>query len=147
MRRELTEIETAAVKLARQGNTTLHDGTTKEKISEFEKEHNVVFPSKVKDWLLFSDGGSFFEPSGLLLYGIEHEPIIDPDCYDIPGNNYVVIGTLGTGAVVLCRKSGEEILVCYQEMGKVEADEIYSDFIAFLNDLKNLLDKDHMQTK
>ena len=113
--------------------------TTENKILEFEKENNIKLPAKYKEWLLFSDGGEFFLPAGIQLYGIENKPTIDVDNNDRPSEEYIVIGALASGDPILCEKAGEKIAIYNQEAGRIEDDEIYDDFIAFLNDLYNLL--------
>lgn len=113
--------------------------TTENKILEFEKEHNIKLPAKYKEWLLFSDGGEFFLPAGIQLYGIENKPTIDVDNNDRPSEEYIVIGALASGDPILCEKAGEKIAIYNQEAGRIEDDEIYDDFIAFLIDLYNLL--------
>ena len=113
--------------------------TTENKILEFEKEHNIKLPAKYKEWLLFSDGGEFFLQAGIHLYGIENKPTIDVDNNDRPSEEYIVIGALASGDPILCEKAGEKIAIYNQETGKIEDDEIYDDFIAFLIDLYNLL--------
>ena len=55
-------------KFNEQGKMNFLEETTEEKISEFEKGHNVKLPTKFKEWLLFSDGGEFFLPAGIQLY-------------------------------------------------------------------------------
>ena len=122
-----------------QGKMNFLDETTEEKISDFEKEHSVKLPAKYKEWLLFSDGGELFLPAGIQLYGVEHKPVIDVDNNDRPSNEYMVIGALASGDPILCEKAGEKIAVYNQEAGRIEDDEIYDDFIAFLNDLYDLL--------
>ncbi|UKI12727.1 MAG: SMI1/KNR4 family protein [Oscillospiraceae bacterium] len=122
-----------------QGKMNFLDETTEEKISDFEKEHSVKLPAKYKEWLLFSDGGELFLPAGIQLYGVEHKPVIDVNDNDRPSNEYMVIGALSSGDPILCEKAGEKIAVYNQEAGRIEDDEIYDDFIAFLNDLYDLL--------
>ncbi len=122
-----------------QGKMNFLDETTEEKISDFEKEHSVKLPAKYKEWLLFSDGGELFLPAGIQLYGVEHKPVIDVNNNDRPSNEYIVIGALASGDPILCEKAGEKIAVYNQEAGRIEDDEIYDDFIAFLNDLYDLL--------
>ena len=122
-----------------QGKMNFLDETTEEKISDFEKEHSVKLPAKYKEWLLFSDGGELFLPAGIQLYGVEHKPVIDVNNNDRPSNEYMVIGALASGDPILCEKAGEKIAVYNQEAGRIEDDEIYDDFIAFLNDLYDLL--------
>ena len=66
------ELKLIVDKFNEQGKMNFLEETTEEKISEFEKERSVKLPTKFKEWLLFSDGGEFFSPAGIQLYGIEH---------------------------------------------------------------------------
>lgn len=61
------------------------------------------------------------------------------DCNDRPANSYVVIGALDTGDPVLFKKESEQISIYNQDAGRIEEDEVYDDFFAFLNDLYDLL--------
>ena len=115
------------------------DGATEEQIASFEKDHDVVLPSKYKEWLSFSDGGDFFLPAGVQFYGIARKPVIDVDCNDRPSDKYIVLGALSTGDPILFEKGSEKIAIYNQEAGRIEDDEIYDDFIAFLNDLTSIL--------
>lgn len=133
------ELKQLVNKFNEQGEMNFCKETTENKILEFEKEHNIKLPAKYKEWLLFSDGGEFFLPAGIQLYGIENKPTIDVDNNDRPSEEYIVIGALASGDPVLCEKAGEKIAIYNQEAGRIEDDEIYDDFIAFLNDLYNLL--------
>lgn len=133
------ELKVIVDKFKEQGKMNFLEATTEEKISEFEKEHSVKLPEKYKEWLLFSDGGEFFLPAGIQLYGVENKPVIDVNNDDRPSDEYVVIGALASGDPILCEKAGEKIAIYNQEAGKIEDDEIYDDFIAFLNDLYDLL--------
>ena len=133
------ELKQLVNKFNEQGEINFCKETTENKILEFEKEHNIKLPAKYKEWLLFSDGGEFFLPAGIQLYGIENKPTIDVDNNDRPSEEYIVIGALASGDPILCEKAGEKIAIYNQETGKIEDDEIYDDFIAFLNDLYNLL--------
>lgn len=133
------EFKTIIDRFQEQGKMNFLEETTEEKISEFEKEHSVKLPEKYKEWLEFSDGGDFFLPAGIQLYGIEHKPVIDVNNNDRPSDMYIVIGALASGDPILCEKAGERIAVYNQEAGRIEDDEIYDDFIAFLNDLYDLL--------
>lgn len=126
-------------KFNEQGEMNFCKETTENKILEFEKEYNIKLPAKYKEWLLFSDGGEFFLPAGIQLFGIENKPTIDVDNNDRPSEEYIVIGALASGDPILCEKAGEKIAIYNQEAGRIEDDEIYDDFIAFLNDLYNLL--------
>ena len=133
------ELKQLVNKFNEQGEMNFCKETTENKILEFEKEHNIKLPAKYKEWLLFSDGGEFFLPAGIQLYGIENKPTIDVDNNDRPSEEYIVIGALVSGDPILCEKAGEKIAIYNQEAGRIEDDEIYDDFIAFLNDLYNLL--------
>lgn len=133
------ELKQLVNKFNEQGEMNFCKETTENKILEFEKEHNIKLPAKYKEWLLFSDGGEFFLPAGIQLYGIENKPTIDVDNNDRPSEEYIVIGALASGDPILCEKAGEKIAIYNQEAGRIEDDEIYDDFIAFLNDLYNLL--------
>ena len=133
------ELKVIVDKFNAQGKMNFFEETTEEKISEFEKEYSVKLPAKYKEWLLFSDGGEFFLPAGIQLYGVEHKPVIDVNNNDRPSDEYIVIGVLASGDPILCEKSGEKIAIYNQEAGRIEDDEIYDDFIAFLNDLYDLL--------
>lgn len=133
------ELKLIVDKFNKQGKMNFLEETTEEKISVFEKEQSVKLPIKFKEWLLFSDGGEFFLPAGIQLYGIEHRPLIDVDNNDRPSEDYIVIGALSSGDPILCEKTGERIAIYNQEAGRIEEDEIYDDFIVFLNDLHDLL--------
>lgn len=133
------ELKGIVDKFHEQGKMNFLPETSEEKITLFEKEKNIRFPEKYKEWLLFSDGGEFFLPAGIQLYGIEHKPLINIDNNDRPSDEYIVIGTLSSGDPILCEKAGEKIIIYNQEAGRIEDDEIYDDFMAFLNDLYDLL--------
>lgn len=133
------ELKAIVDKFHEQGKMNFLAGTTEEKISKFEKEKNVKLPKKYKEWLMFSDGGELFLPAGIQLYGVEHKPVIDVDNDDRPSDEYIVIGALASGDPILCEKAGDIIAIYNQEAGKIEDDEIYPDFIAFLNGLYDLL--------
>ena len=133
------ELKVIVDKFNEQGKMNFLEATTEEKITEFEKEYNVKLPEKYKEWLLFSDGGEFFLPAGIQLYGVEHKPVVNVDNNDRPSEDYIVIGALASGDPILCEKVGEKIAIYNQEAERIEDDEIYDDFIAFLNDLYDLL--------
>ncbi len=125
--------------LKQQGKMSFVDGTTEEQIDEFETKHNIKFPLKYREWLLLSDGGEFFLPAGVQMYGVTHKPTIDVSDNDRPNDNYVVIGALASGDPVLCEKGCERIAIYNHEAGVIESDEIYEDFFAFLTDLHEIL--------
>lgn len=125
--------------ISKQGKMNFLEKTTKEKIFEFEKKHSFNLPKKYKEWLLFSDGGELFLPAGIQLYGVEHKPVIDVNNNNRPSDDYIVIGALASGDPILCKKNSEKIAIYNQEAEIIEEDEIYDDFIAFLNGLYDLL--------
>ena len=126
-------------KIKTQGKMRFPDGATEAQIAEFETKHTLQFPSKYREWLLFSDGGEFFLPAGLQMYGVAHKPIIDISDNDRPSNNYIVIGALASGDPILCEKGNETISIYNHKAGRIESDETYEDFYAFLNDLYDML--------
>lgn len=126
-------------KLNTQGKMVYSEGATKEQITQFEKEHNVILPIKYKEWLQYSDGGECFIPAGVQFYGVAHKPAINIHCNDRPSDKYFVIGALSTGDPILCEKDGETVSIYNQEAGRIEADETYCDFFAFVNDLYDIL--------
>ena len=133
------ELKLIVDKFNEQGKMDFLKETTEEKISEFEKEHSVKLPSKYKEWLLFSDGGELFLPAGIQLYGIEQRPLIDVNDDSRPSDNYIVIGTFATGDPILCKNEEETISIYNPEIGEVDDELVYQDFIAFLKDLYELL--------
>lgn len=133
------ELKAIVDKFEEQGKMNFYEETTEEKILVFEKENDITFPSKYKEWLLFSDGGELFLPAGIQLYGIEHKPIVDVNDDSRPSEDYVVIGALASGDPILYKKDSEKIAIYNQAAGRIEDDEIYDDFIAFLSDLYDLL--------
>lgn len=112
---------------------------TEEQISEFEQNNNLVFPSKFREWLLYSDGGECFLPAGVQFYGVAHKPLIDVNDDSRPDDSYVVIGALSEGDPILIKRDAETVAIYNQEAGRIEDDEVYDDFFAFLNDLYDIL--------
>lgn len=133
------KLQSLVEQLKQQGKMNFVDGSTEEQIEEFEKRNNLKLPLKYREWLLFSDGGEFFLPAGVQMYGVAHKPIINVSEDDRPSENYVVIGALASGDPILCEKSGERISIYNHEAGVIESDEIYEDFFAFLIDLYEIL--------
>ena len=133
------ELQQIMDKFEEQGKMAFREAATQESIYIFEKENGITLPVKYKEWLLFSDGGEFFLPAGIQIYGVAHKPVINLKSNDRPSDDYIVIGALASGDPILCEKTGEKIAIYNQEAGKIEDDEIYDDFIAFLNDLYDLL--------
>lgn len=122
-----------------QGKMRFLEGVSKEQISAFENENGIVLPVQYKEWLEYSDGGEFFLPTGVQLYGVAHKPAIDVNDSDRPNEEYVVIGALASGDPILCKKEGEQIAIYNHEASRIEEDEIYQNFYAFLSDLYELL--------
>lgn len=133
------EMKQLADKLNGQGKMRFLGGATNEQLAAFEEKYNIALPQKLKEWFRFSDGGEFFLPAGIQLYGVAHKPLIDVDCEDRPDDKYIVIGALASGDPILCEKTGEQISIYNQEAGRIESDEVYSDFFSFLNGLYELL--------
>ena len=125
--------------LETQGKMSYLEAVSEEQITKFEKEKDFKFPVEYKEWLQYSDGGECFLPAGIQLYGIAHKPFIDVNDNNRPDDKYLVIGALASGDPILCEKDGEQISIYNQEANKIEDDEIYEDFYAFLNDLYDLL--------
>lgn len=115
------------------------EAATEEQISEFEMNNSLVFSSKFREWLLFSDGGECFLPAGVQFYGVAHKPLINVSDDSRPDDSYVVIGALPQGDPILIKKDAETVAIYNQEAGKIEDDEVYDDFFAFLNDLYYIL--------
>lgn len=126
-------------KFSKQGKMNFLESASEEQVEQFEKNNNIQLPSKYKEWLLFCDGGEFFLPAGVQMYGVAHNPLIDITDGDRPDDNYIVIGTLATGDPIIYRKNEEKIAIYNHEAGRIESDEIYDDFFAFLKELYNLL--------
>lgn len=122
-----------------QGKMRFFDPATEDQIVAFEKEHDFTFPSKYKEWLLFSDGGECFLPAGVQFYGVAHKPIIDVNDDDRPDDNYIIIGALSSGDPVMFKKNEKKIAIYNHEAGRIESDETYDDFFAFIKDLYDLL--------
>lgn len=133
------ELKQIIDELKSHGKMAFLEATTEDKIDAFENEQAVALPSKYKEWLLFSDGGEFFLPAGIQLYGIEHKPLINVNDNSKPNEDYIVIGALASGDPILCEKNSEKIAIYNQEAGRIEDDEIYDNFIDFLNDMYDLL--------
>lgn len=127
------ELQIIIDKICMQGKMNFLDSTTEEKIVIFEKKHNIKLPTKYREWLLFSDGGEIFLPSGIQFYGIEHKPMIDVEDEDRPGDSYIIIGAMASGDSIVFEKVKERIFIYNLESDQIENDETYEDFYAFLN--------------
>lgn len=133
------EIKKILDKFLQLGNISLVEATTDTTINLFEKENNINFPQEYREWLLVSDGGELFLPAGIQFYGVEHKPLIDLNNDDRPSDEYIVIGALASGDPILCKKSGNQIVIFNHEDRKIEDDEVYSDFVDFLKDIPNIV--------
>ena len=71
------ELQQIMDKFEEQGKMAFREAATQESIYIFEKENGITLPVKYKEWLLFSDGGEFFLPAGIQIYGVAHKPVIN----------------------------------------------------------------------
>jgi len=133
------ELKTIVEHLSSQGKMSFKEKATAEQISDFEEKNSIKFPEYYKKWLLFSDGGECYLPAGVQFFGVAHKPLINAADEDKPDDSYLVIGALASGDPVLCEKDSEKISIYNHEAGRIEEDEIYDDFFAFLKDLYNTL--------
>lgn len=133
------ELRTIIEKLSKQGKMSFLEATSEDITAAFEKENGIILPVRYKEWLQLSDGGELFLPAGIQLYGVAHKPVIDVNNDSRPNEKYIVIGTLASGDSILCEKDSEKISIYNQEADRIEEDEVYEDFIAFLKDLYDLL--------
>ena len=133
------EIRLIAEKLKKQGTMRFKEGAAESRIAEFEEAHGVRLPAGYKEWLRYSDGGEFFLPAGVQFYGVAHKPLIDVEDDCRPDDSYIVIGAMSFGDPVLCEKATERISIFNHEAGRIESDETYPDFLAFLKDLPEML--------
>ena len=133
------ELKNILDKITKQGKMRFIEGATEEQILAFENVNGITLPAQYKEWLLYSDGGEFFLPAGVQIYGVAHKPVIDVNDSDRPNDDYIVIGALATGDPILCKKEGEQISIYNHEAGRIEEDEVYQNFYALLSDLYELL--------
>lgn len=134
------ELKNIIAQINKQGKMHFIEGVSKEQIAEFENKCGVVFPLQYKEWLQFSDGGEFFLPAGIQLYGVAHKPLINVNDDDRPNEDYIVIGTMASGDPVLCKKGTEQIAIYNHNAGRIEDDEAYQNFYTFLGNLYELLE-------
>ena len=125
--------------ITNQGKMRFLEGATEEQISAFENANGITLPVQYKEWLTYSDGGEFFLPAGVQFYGVAHKPVIDVNDNDRPSEDYIIIGALATGDPILYKKEGEQIAIYNHEAGRIEEDEVYQNFYAFLSALYELL--------
>ena len=134
-----TEVEKLVNLLNEQGKMVFKSPVLSQEIEEFEIKNAIKFPKKFCNWLKFSDGGEFFLPAGVQIYGIKNPPLIDINNENRPNDNYIVIGALSSGDPILCKKESAEISIYNQEAGRIEDDEVYSNFYDFLNNMYDFL--------
>lgn len=108
-------------------------------IVRFEKANSIMLPETYKQWLQLCDGGDLYPPGGVQLYGVAHKPFIDLSDTDRPDNGYVVIGAMAWGDPLLFRVGSEKIVIYNHEIGRIEPDEMFDDFYAFLQALPQTL--------
>ena len=125
--------------ITKQGKMRFLEGATEDQILAFENANGIILPGQYKEWLTYSDGGEFFLPAGVQFYGVAHKPVIDVNDNDRPSEDYIIVGALATGDPILCKKEGEQIAIYNHEAGRIEEDEVYQNFQAFLSDLYALL--------
>lgn len=133
------ELKNIIARIKEQGKMYFIEGATEEQIVAFESKNSISFPLQYREWLELSDGGELFLPAGVQLYGVAHKPLIDINDNDRPNEEYVVIGALASGDPILSQKKGKQISIYNHELGRIEEDEVYQNFYAFLNDLYELL--------
>lgn len=63
-------------------NYDCRDSAEEDQIIAFEQKHRIHLPVQYRFWLRITDGGEFFLPGGIQLYGVAHKPIINVDCND-----------------------------------------------------------------
>jgi len=125
--------------LNKRGTMRFLDTATEEQVAEFETKNEIKLPKLYREWLLKTDGGECFLPAGVQFFGVAHNPIIDIDDEDVPSDEYIIIGALASGDPIVYKKGEEKVAIYNHEDGRIEEDEIYSDFLAFIEDLANIL--------
>ena len=133
------ELRSIIEKMVNQGKMSFLEAATIDQIADFEKEAEISLPEKYKEWLQYSDGGEFFLPAGIQLYGVAHKPLIDVNDNSRPNDEYIVIGAFATGDPILCKKGEETISIFNQESGKIDEELVFQDFPSFLKELYELL--------
>ena len=125
--------------ITKQGKFRFLENATKEQIISFENDNSITLPSQYKEWLVYSDGGELFLPAGVQFYGVAHKPLIDVNDNNRPSEEYIVIGALASGDPILCQKEGDQVAIYNREASRIEEDEVYQSFYAFLSDLNAIL--------
>ena len=73
------------------------------------------------------------------MYGVVHKPQIDIGDDDRPDDSFIVLGALLTGDPILFKKNNEQISIYNHEADRIEKEETFEDFYAFLDKLYDLL--------
>ncbi|MBQ8961751.1 MAG: SMI1/KNR4 family protein [Ruminococcus sp.] len=133
------ELRTITETLRKQGTMRFFIPAVESQISAFEEKNGIRLPEKYRQWLKFSDGGECFLPAGVQFYGVAKEPLIGVDDGPRPDDSYVVIGALASGDPIMMKKGSETISIYNKDAGRIEPDEVYSDFFSFLRDLSGIL--------
>ncbi len=115
------------------------EGSSAERIKEFEDRNGISLPVAFKEWLKICDGGEFYLPAGLQLYGVAHKPVIEVNAVVRPDDSYIVIGALASGDPIVCRSGEERISIYNREGDRIEDDETYKDFYTFINSLGEIV--------
>ncbi len=133
-------LKAMTAKLKKQGLMYFLPGASTAQIAAFEAKTGVALPRKFKEWLEFTDGGELYLPGGVQFYGVAHKPFIDVNDPDRLNENYVVIGAMASGDPILFEKGTEKVSIYNHEAGRIEPDETFEDFFAFVDGLYDLLE-------
>ena len=115
------------------------EAATEEDVATFEKNKDITLPCSFKEWLSLHDGGEFYLPGGVQIYGVAHKPFINIMDKDRPEGDYVVIGRMSWGEPVVFKKGDEEVAIYDHETGVIDDEVRYDSFLSFLNGLYDLL--------
>ena len=120
--------------LENQGKMYFYKGASEEQIHEFETKNSIKLPDKYREWLLYSDGGGFFQYD-VQIYGVTHKPVIEINDDRSPDDKYIVIGKTLLGDPVLIEKGKETISIISLDDEETDSNVEYEDFFAFLRGL------------
>ena len=126
-------------KLVPRDDMRFPEEATDEEILAFEKNNNITLPLSFREWLCLHDGGEFYLPGGVQIYGVAHKPLINVAYGDRPDCEYIVIGRMSWGEPVVFKKGEEEIVIFDHESNDRDDDVRYQSFYSFLNGLYDLL--------
>lgn len=118
----------------------LHKGACPKAVLRAEDEIGRSFPKQFKEFLQYSNGASFYNPSGLNIYGVllsEYYPEFETKPWRFPtnivvGNNFDWLSRFPDTAVILCRDEGvgSYLISLYSDGPIVEFDVNDPDNIA-----------------